>query len=116
MSLVQLENIVKIYQGKNKVPVQALSEVRFGVEAGELTAIAGPSGSGKTILLNIIGGLDKPTSGSVTVAAENLTNLDRNKLAEFRLNTLGFIFQAFNLIPVLTAEENAEFMLLLQGV
>ncbi|MCH8981704.1 ABC transporter ATP-binding protein [candidate division KSB1 bacterium] len=116
MSLVQLENIVKIYQGKNKVPVQALSEVSFGVEAGEFTAIAGPSGSGKTTLLNIIGGLDKPTSGSVTVAGENLTNLDRNKLAEFRLNTLGFIFQAYNLIPVLTAEENAEFMLLLQGV
>ena len=116
MSLVELENIVKIYQEKNKVPVQALSEVRFGVEAGEFTAIAGPSGSGKTTLLNIIGGLDKPTSGSVTVAGENLTNLDRNKLAEFRLNTLGFIFQAYNLIPVLTAEENAEFMLLLQGV
>ena len=116
MSLVQLKNIVKIYQDKNKVPVQALNEVSFDVQAGEFTAIAGPSGSGKTTLLNIIGGLDKPTSGSVTVAENNLSHLDRNELAEFRLNTLGFIFQAYNLIPVLTAEENAEFMLLLQGV
>jgi len=116
MSLVQLKNIIKIYQGKNKVPVQALNEVSFDVEAGEFAAIAGPSGSGKTTLLNIIGGLDKPTSGSVTVAEKNLSHLDRNELAEFRLNTLGFIFQAHNLIPVLTAEENAEFMLLLQGV
>ena len=116
MSLVKLENIVKIYQDKNKIPVQALNEVSLNVKAGEFIAIAGPSGSGKTTLLNIIGGLDRPTSGKVRVAESNLTDLDRNELAEFRLRTLGFVFQAHNLIPVLTAEENAEFTLLLQGV
>ncbi|MFQ5754152.1 MAG: ABC transporter ATP-binding protein, partial [bacterium] len=116
MYIVQLTNIVKIYEDKNKVPVQALNKVRLNVENGEFTAIAGPSGSGKTTLLNIMGGLDQPTSGSVTVAGKDLTTLKRNDLAEFRLKTLGFVFQAFNLIPVLTAEENAEFMLLLQGI
>ena len=116
MSIAQLHKITKIYQDRNKVPVQALNEVDLAIENGEFTAIAGPSGSGKTTLLNIIGGLDKPTSGSVTVSGEELTALNRNQLAEFRLRTLGFVFQAYNLIPVLTAEENAEFMLLLQGV
>ena len=81
-----------------------------------LRAIAGPSGSGKTTLLNLIGGLDQPTSGWVTVAGQDLSALNRNNLAAFRLHHLGFIFQAFNLIPVLTAEENAEFTLLLQGI
>ncbi|NIR48192.1 ABC transporter ATP-binding protein [candidate division KSB1 bacterium] len=116
MSLVQLQNIIKIYEDKNKVPVQALNQVNLEVEDGEFSAVAGPSGSGKTTLLNIIGGLDQPTSGSVEVAGRNLTQLNRNELADFRLQNLGFIFQAYNLIPVLTAEENAEFMLLLQGV
>ncbi|MFQ5864502.1 MAG: ABC transporter ATP-binding protein [bacterium] len=116
MSIVHLENIVKIYQDKNKVPVKALDGLSLNVKEGEFTAIAGPSGSGKTTLLNIIGGLDKPTSGSVDVTGQDLTSLNRNELAEFRLHNLGFIFQAYNLIPVLTAEENAEFILLLQGL
>jgi putative ABC transport system ATP-binding protein len=116
MSLVHVEDITKIYKDQSKVPVQALKAVALEIEAGEFTAIAGPSGSGKTTLLNLIGGLDQPTSGKVTVAGKELTALDRNELAEFRLQNLGFIFQAYNLIPVLTAEENAEFMLLLQGM
>ncbi|MFQ5651485.1 MAG: ABC transporter ATP-binding protein [bacterium] len=116
MSIVNLANIVKVYHDKNKVPVRALNNVGLKIKAGEFTAIAGPSGSGKTTLLNIIGGLDKPTSGTIRVAGQDLTALNRNELAEFRLQTMGFIFQAYNLIPVLTAEENAEFMLLLQGV
>lgn len=116
MAIVNLENIVKIYEDKNKIPVQAINDVSLEVEDGEFTAIAGPSGSGKTTLLNIIGGLDKPTSGKVTVAGQDLIEMNRNDLAEFRLQNLGFVFQAYNLIPVLTAEENAEFMLLLQNV
>lgn len=116
MSIVTVDSISKTYQDHNKIPVQALKNVVLTIADGEFTAIAGPSGSGKTTLLNVIGGLDRPDAGTVTVAGQNLAALNRNQLAEFRLNTLGFIFQAYNLIPVLTAEENAEFMLLLQGV
>ena len=114
--LVKTTNLVKIYEDKDQVPVKALNGVDFQVAPGEFTAIAGPSGSGKTTLLNLIGGLDKPTSGTVVVAGQDLGALSRNALATFRLHNLGFIFQAYNLIPVLTAEENAEFNLLLQGV
>ncbi len=116
MSIVTVNDVNKVYEDKNNIPVQALNQVCLKMEEGEFTAIAGPSGSGKTTLLNIIGGLDKPNSGQVKVAGQELTTMNRNALAEFRLKTLGFIFQAYNLIPVLTAEENAEFMLLLQGV
>ncbi len=116
MALVEVNNLTKVYRDQSQVPVEALAEIQLRVEEGEFTAIAGPSGSGKTTLLNMIGGLDKPTSGQVVVAGKDLTALNRNALAEFRLHNLGFIFQAYNLIPVLTAEENAEFMLLLQGV
>ncbi|MFQ5568146.1 MAG: ABC transporter ATP-binding protein [Rhodothermales bacterium] len=114
--IVDVSNLVKIYREKDGVPVRALDDVTFRVEAGEFTAIAGPSGSGKTTLLNLIGGLDRPTSGRVVIAGQDLDAMNRNKRAEFRLHNLGFIFQAYNLIPVLTAEENAEFNLLLQGV
>ncbi|MFQ5605948.1 MAG: ABC transporter ATP-binding protein [bacterium] len=116
MPIVQLENVIKIYEDKNKVPVKALNNISLQFEEGEFTAIAGPSGSGKTTLLNLIGGLDHPTSGEIKVVGQDLSTLDRDELADFRLRTLGFIFQAYNLIPVLSAEENAEFMLLLQGV
>jgi len=116
MSIVKLENIVKVYEDKNKIAVEALHNVTLNIQKGEFTAIAGPSGSGKTTLLNIVGGLDKPTSGNVVIDGREITALGRNELAAFRLQNLGFIFQAYNLIPVLTAEENAEFMLLLQGV
>ena len=114
--LVITTNLIKVYQDKDQVPVKALNGVDFQIAPGEFTAIAGPSGSGKTTLLNLIGGLDKPTSGTVVVAGQDLGAMGRNALATFRLHNLGFIFQAYNLIPVLTAEENAEFSLLLQGV
>ncbi len=116
MNIVALNSITKVYQDKNRIPVQALTDVSLTIGDGEFAALAGPSGSGKTTLLNIIGGLDKPTHGTVHVAGRELTSMNRDELAEFRLQSLGFVFQAFNLIPVLTAEENAEFMLLLQGV
>ncbi len=114
--LVCTQDLVKVYQAKGHLPVTALDGVSFGMASGEFTAVAGPSGSGKTTLLNLVGGLDQPTSGSVEVAGQGLSQLSRNALAEFRLRNLGFIFQAYNLIPVLSAEENAEFTLLLQGV
>ncbi len=116
MDIVQVENLVKVYEDQNQVPVRALDGIDLQIGEGEFTAIAGPSGSGKTTLLNLIGGLDKPTSGSVRVAGQDLNELDGNALAEFRLRNLGFIFQAYNLIPVLSALENVEFILLLQGV
>ena len=86
------------------------------IERGELTALAGPSGSGKTTLLNLIGGLTRPTSGHVWVAGHDLTKMSSIELAQLRLEQVGFVFQAYNLLPVLTAMENAEFPLLLQGV
>jgi len=114
--LVRVEALVKVYEDKNTVPVRALDGVDMTIRKGEFMAIAGPSGSGKTTLLNLIGGLDVPTSGRVVVDGQDLSVLDRTELAEFRLQHLGFVFQAYNLIPVLSAEENAEFSLLLQGV
>ncbi len=116
-TIVSVSELVKVYdEGKQRLPVRALNSVNLTIEAGEFTALVGPSGSGKTTLLNMIGGLDQPTSGTVVVAGKDLATLDRAELADFRLWNLGFIFQAYNLIPVLSAFENAEFTLLLQGV
>lgn len=116
-AIVKVTDLVKVYNdSKQRLPVRALDGVSLDIMAGEFTAIVGPSGSGKTTLLNLIGGLDYPTSGSVVVAGKDLSTLNRSDLADFRLWNLGFIFQAYNLIPVLTAFENAEFTLLLQGV
>lgn len=114
-TIVETAHLTKIYQ-QEKVPVRALDDVSLTVEAGEFTALAGPSGSGKTTLLNMIGGLDTPTSGTVVIDGQDLGAMSRNELAEFRLHHIGFIFQAYNLIPVLSALENAEFTLQLQGV
>ena len=96
------------------VPVHALKGVSLRVEPGEFTVVVGPSGSGKTTLLNLIGGLDKPTSGTVQLDGIDLATLGRGDLVDFRLHHIGFVFQAYNLIPVLTAEENVEFVMLLQ--
>jgi putative ABC transport system ATP-binding protein len=116
-TIVSLTNVVKVYNdAKHRLPVRALNDVNLTIERGEFTALVGPSGSGKTTLLNMIGGLDQPTEGKVVVAGKDLSELDRSELADFRLWNLGFIFQAYNLIPVLSAFENAEFTLLLQGV
>ncbi len=115
MALIKLNSISKIYDG-TAVPVKALSEVDLSIEPGEFTAIVGPSGSGKTTLLNIIGGLDTPTSGNIIVDNVDLSTYKPDELVNFRLHHIGFVFQAYNLIPVFTAKENVEFIMLLQKV
>jgi len=114
-ALIRVRGVTRIYrQGELEVP--ALRGVDLDLAEGEFTAMAGPSGSGKTTLLNMIGALDSPTEGTVTVAGHHAGTLDRGEAADFRLDHVGFIFQAYNLVPVLTAYENAEFTLLLRGV
>lgn len=115
MSIIKVENITKIYN-ETKVPVHALNGVSFEIEEGEFTAIVGPSGCGKTTLLNILGGLDHPTEGSVEIADTDITGMKDRDLIDFRLKNIGFVFQAYNLIPVLTTLENVEFIMLLQKV
>lgn len=113
MSVIKTENVTKVYNDI-AVPVHALNGVSISVEEGEFTAIVGPSGCGKTTLLNILGGLDQPTSGQVEVANTDITNMKDSQLINFRLENIGFVFQAYNLIPVLTTKENVEFIMLLQ--
>ncbi len=115
MTVIETKGITKVYNPK-KVPVHALRGVDIIIKKGEFTAIVGPSGSGKTTLLNIIGGLDQATSGEVRVDGVDITRLSDNKLIDFRKEKIGFVFQAYNLIPVLTAAENVEFIMLLQGI
>lgn len=112
-TVIDAHNLVKVYD-KKTVPVYALNGVHLHIERGEFTAIKGPSGSGKTTLLNMIGGLDVPTEGFVEVNGVNITALTGNALIDFRLHNIGFVFQSYNLIPVLTAKENIEFIMLLQ--
>jgi putative ABC transport system ATP-binding protein len=114
-SIVHLQNVTKDY-GQGQALTHALRGVNLELEAGEFTAMAGPSGSGKSTLLNIIGGLDRPTSGKVEVDGQELATLSKTELGLLRRNRLGFIFQSYNLIPVLTALENAEYVLMLQGI
>jgi putative ABC transport system ATP-binding protein len=113
MAVIKLDKVSKIYDA-GKIPVQALDQVNLEIEAGEFTAIVGPSGSGKTTLLNIIGGLDRPSSGDIEVGGVDVDQLSDNKLIDFRKDHIGFVFQSYNLIPVLTALENVEFVMLLQ--
>ncbi len=115
MALIELEKVTKIYDD-TAVPVQALKEVDLKIEKEEFTAIVGPSGSGKTTLLNIIGGLDKPTSGNIIIDETDISTFKTDQMIDFRLHNIGFVFQAYNLIPVFTAKENVEFIMLLQGV
>lgn len=96
--------------------VTAVRDVSLTIERGEFTALAGPSGSGKTTLLNVIGGLTRPTSGQITVAGHKVSDMSNQELARLRLAEVGYVFQAYNLLPVLTAMENAEFPMLLQGI
>jgi putative ABC transport system ATP-binding protein len=112
---VELKDVKKIYR-TGPIEVPALRGITLRVAPGEFLAIAGPSGCGKTTLLNIIGGLDRADSGEVMVEGKDLQTLSSTELARLRLQRLGFVFQAYNLLPVLTALENAEFTLLLQGV
>ncbi|MBK8502011.1 MAG: ABC transporter ATP-binding protein [Saprospiraceae bacterium] len=113
--VVDVQDVHKTYQ-ETKVPVKALQGVSIQIEQGEFTAIVGPSGSGKTTLLNIIGGLDRPTEGRIYVDGTELSTLNDNQLIDFRKTHIGFVFQSYNLIPVLTAKENVEFVMLLQNV
>jgi putative ABC transport system ATP-binding protein len=114
-AIVKLQGVTKDY-GQGDVLVHALRGVDLELEKGTFAAIAGPSGSGKSTLLNIISGLDKATGGQVTVDGRDVTKLNRSALSKLRLNRIGFVFQSYNLLPVLTAYENAEYVLLMQGV
>jgi putative ABC transport system ATP-binding protein len=114
MSVIETNNLTKVYD-EGPIPVHAVNHVTLNIEEGEFTAVVGPSGSGKTTLLNIVGGLDRPTSGSVKVDGIELSSMNESNLIKFRLEHIGFVFQSYNLIPVLTAKENTEFIMLLQG-
>jgi putative ABC transport system ATP-binding protein len=114
-SIVSLQGVTKDY-GEGEVVVHALRGVDFNLQTGDFAAIAGPSGSGKSTMLNIIGGLDKPTTGSVRVNGFETNHLSRTELSRLRRDRIGFVFQNYNLIPVLTALENAEYILMLQGI
>jgi putative ABC transport system ATP-binding protein len=112
---VRTEGVWRIFQQEAE-EVQAVRDVTLVIDRGEFTALAGPSGSGKTTLLNLIGGLTRPSRGRVWVAGRDVTEMSNQELARLRLCQVGFVFQAYNLLPVLTAMENAEFPMLLQGV
>ncbi|NGP89455.1 ABC transporter ATP-binding protein [Fodinibius halophilus] len=114
MAVIETKGLTKVYN-KDQVPVHALNGVDLKIEKREFTAIVGPSGSGKTTLLNIIGGLDSPTDGTAIVQGTDLSTLSDSELINFRLQHIGFVFQAYNLIPVLTAIENVAFVMQMQG-
>ena len=113
MKILELKNVNKIYNS-TEVKVHAVNDVSLDFSEAEFAAIVGPSGSGKTTLLNLIGGLDMPTSGEIVIGGTNLSKLRSSQLIDFRLMNIGFVFQSYNLIPVLTAKENVEFIMMLQ--
>ena len=114
MNVIETTKLFKTYS-QGDIQVNALNDVSINFEQGEFTAIVGPSGSGKTTFLNAIGGLDTPDSGKVIINNTDITQLKSNQLIDFRLRNIGFVFQAYNLIPVFTAKENVEFIMLMQG-
>lgn len=114
MAIIETKNLSRLYQDGDHI-IRAVDKVNLNIEAGEFTAIVGPSGSGKTTLLNLIGGLDSPSEGEVIVDGKAIHQLKDNALINFRLQHIGFVFQAYNLIPVLSAQENVEFIMLLQN-
>jgi len=114
MSIIQINNLTKTYHD-TEVPVYAVNGIDLSFEEGEFAAIVGPSGCGKTTLMNMIGGLEVPSSGNVVVDGSVMSELSSNNLIDFRLRNIGFVFQAYNLIPVLTAKENVEFIMQLQN-
>ncbi|KQC12704.1 MAG: macrolide ABC transporter ATP-binding protein [Desulfuromonas sp. SDB] len=113
--IIRTENLKKIYED-NGVPVEAVRGVDLKIKPGEFTALAGPSGSGKTTLMNLIAGLDKSSQGKVWLKGQEISKMSGSQLTDFRRDNIGFIFQAYNLIPVLTVKENIEYIMLLQGV
>lgn len=112
-TVIDAHNISKTYNPQG-IPVPAVKNVHLHLHKGEFVALVGPSGSGKTTLLNMIGGLDHPDTGNIIINGTDITTLNQSALVKFRLYNIGFVFQSFNLIPVLTAKENAEFIMLLQ--
>ncbi len=116
MSVVKAESISKVYHDKIGIPVHAVNNVSLTIEEGDFVALAGPSGSGKTTILNLIGTLDSASEGKIYLENQDISKLSTKELSDIRLKKLGFVFQSYNLIPVLTCQENAEFVLLLQRV
>ncbi|MFC4634620.1 ABC transporter ATP-binding protein [Dokdonia ponticola] len=114
-TIIDAHNVSKTFNPKT-IPVHAVQNVHVHIEEGEFVALVGPSGSGKSTLLNMMGGLDEPTAGTVIIDGVEITTLSENKLIDFRLHNIGFVFQSFNLIPVLTAKENVGFVLQLQNI
>ncbi len=114
MKVIDIKNVHKIYN-ESEVKVHAVRGVDLSFDEGEFAAIVGPSGSGKTTLLNMIGGLDSPTEGEIIINETNIGDLKSSQIIDFRMRNIGFVFQAYNLIPVLTAKENVEFVMHLQG-
>ena len=114
MKIIEIKDLTKVYDEKT-IPVHALNGINLSFDAGEFTAVVGPSGSGKTTLLNIVGGLDDPSSGEVIIDGVNICNFNSSQKTNFRLHNIGFVFQSYNLIPVLTAKENVEFIMQMQG-
>ena len=114
MSIIEIKGLYKTYDG-NSLPVHAVNGIDLNIDSGEFTAIVGPSGSGKTTLLNIIGGLDDPSEGDVFIDGVRINALGSRQKTDFRMRNIGFVFQAYNLIPVFTARENVEFIMHLQG-
>lgn len=114
MKIIEIKDLHKIYN-ETEVEVKAVNGVNLSFEEGEFAAIVGPSGSGKTTLLNMVGGLDNPSSGGIHINGTDISSLKPSELIDFRMNNIGFVFQAYNLIPVLTAKENVEFIMHLQG-
>lgn len=115
MGSIKISNLHKVYN-ESKVPVNAVNGIDLTITQGEFTAVVGPSGSGKTTLLNMIGGLDVPTQGEIFIDDINIGSLSSRELINYRLNHIGFVFQSYNLIPVLTALENVAFIMELQGI
>lgn len=113
MKIIEIKKVHKVYN-ETEVHVNAVNDVTLDFQEAEFAAIVGPSGSGKTTLLNLIGGLDNPTSGEIIIDGINLSKLKSSELIDFRMRNIGFVFQAYNLIPVLTAKENVEFIMTLQ--
>lgn len=113
--ILRTENVMKTYMS-GEIEVSALNKINIAIKKGEFTAIAGPSGSGKSTLLNLLSGLDRPSSGKVFIDQKPISDMSGNQLSDFRRDHIGFIFQSYNLIPVLTVKENIEYIMLIQGV
>lgn len=113
--ILRTENVMKTYMS-GEIEVTALNKINISIKKGEFTAIAGPSGSGKSTLLNLLSGLDRPSSGKVFIDQKPISDMSGNQLSDFRRDHIGFIFQSYNLIPVLTVKENIEYIMLIQGI